>query len=129
MGSRRNNDPKNDQACTQYSHVSTSHEIRKGSNERADCRQSKQVGEDEPRPSVCTTNIPVDQGRDTAEEVNGDLGACPEECHGNQGHESLEGQLDRTVNNALDESEGSRRTGGSWSWSLSSPYVRSPPFS
>jgi len=97
MGSRGNNHAKNDQACTEYSNVAAAHEIGEGAHEWTDCCESEQIGKDEPCPSVCAANFAVDQGRDAAEEVDGDLGACPEECHGYQGHNPLASHLIPTV--------------------------------
>lgn len=46
MCSRGHDHPKDDQARTKYSDISTAHEVGEGANEGADCCQGQKVGQD-----------------------------------------------------------------------------------
>ena len=74
-----------------------------------------------PDPPIRAANISVDVWRDAAKDVDGDLRARPEECHGHQRHETMDTHLICTCQSTRWRHGSRPRTGGSWSWSSSSP--------
>ena len=135
MRGRRHNHADDDQSGTSDGDVAAAHEIGHGADEGAHRGEGEEVAENEPDPSVGAANLSVDVGWDSAEEVDGELGAGPEEGHGDEGHQALEGQLWVSLVSpvatrlCLPGTHLGDHTGGSCSWSASSPYVLRPPFS
>lgn len=75
------------------SDVSSAQEVRDGTHEGTDGRQREQVGQDEPDPAIDAPDVGIYIGRDPAKKVYGDLGAGPQERHGDQTHDPLECHL------------------------------------
>lgn len=88
---RADNHPHHEETSPNQGDISSTHQIRKGSDKGANGRERQEVGQDIPYPSIDAANVTVDVGRHGAEEVDGDLRAGPEERHGDETHHSGEG--------------------------------------
>ncbi|EPE05084.1 hypothetical protein F503_03689 [Ophiostoma piceae UAMH 11346] len=77
-----------DEGTAEQRHVAAAKEVGEGPHKGADGGRRQQVAGDEPDPAVDAANVVVDDGGDAAPEVDGDLGAGPEESHADEGHEA-----------------------------------------
>jgi hypothetical protein len=84
-------DADDDERGAHQGDVPPAQQVGEGADEGADGCEGEEVGEDEPDPAVCAADVGVDVWGDAAEEVDGDLGAGPEEGHGDEGEEAVDG--------------------------------------
>jgi hypothetical protein len=87
--SRCDNRAHNKTDLTDNGHISTTKKIRKRPYERTECSIWDEVSNHEPCVSVDAADVLVDEREDGSEEVQGNLGADPEEGHAHQCHEQL----------------------------------------
>jgi hypothetical protein len=88
-----NDHPEDDEARSHEGNVSSAHQVGDGTDEGTDGGQGEEVGQNEPNPAVRASKVAINVWRYATEQVHWNLAAGPQECHGDQAHDSSEGHL------------------------------------
>jgi len=78
MCRRADNHAENEETGADHGDPPAAHDVGNGTDEGAHGGEGEEVGEDKPDPAVGAAYVGVDVGGDAAEEVDGDLAACPD---------------------------------------------------
>ena len=101
----------NDKTAAEQGDITTTYQVRQGANKGTDGGRGQQVGSDEPDPAIDTAEVSIDNRREAAPEVNGDLGTRPQKRHAHEGHKAsarhwLRGKVSALFARLLQREEG-----------------------